>query len=49
MTLMKDIRESIKTDKFQEFVRNFMLDLYPDKDYPTWVRDSLSAVNISLL
>ncbi|XP_044266918.1 queuine tRNA-ribosyltransferase catalytic subunit [Tribolium madens] len=48
MTLMKDIRESIKKDKFPEFVRKFMLDLYPNKEYPTWVRDSLSAVNISL-
>ncbi|RZB54397.1 queuine tRNA-ribosyltransferase [Asbolus verrucosus] len=49
MSLMKDIRESIKTNKFPQFVAKFMLDLYPDKNYPTWIRDSLSAVNIKLL
>ncbi|CAH0557086.1 unnamed protein product [Brassicogethes aeneus] len=49
LRLMKCIRDSIKENKFPQFVAEFMLGVYPDKDYPTWIRDSLAAVNISLL
>jgi tRNA-guanine family transglycosylase len=49
MCLMKDIRESIKTNMFPDFVKKFMVEAYPDKNYPSWIRDSLSAVNIKLL
>ncbi|XP_018574043.1 queuine tRNA-ribosyltransferase catalytic subunit [Anoplophora glabripennis] len=49
LRLMRNIRESIHEDRFPAFVSNFMLDLYPDKNYPTWIRDSLKAVNIEVL
>lgn len=48
MSLMRSIRESIKKQEFPNFVRNFMAAAYPDKQYPSWVIDALSAVNISL-
>lgn len=49
LRLMKLIRNSISEGRFPEFVSNFMLNLYPDKRYPNWVKDSLKAVNISLI
>ncbi|XP_013776463.2 queuine tRNA-ribosyltransferase catalytic subunit 1-like [Limulus polyphemus] len=48
MSLMKSIRDSIKSDKFPVFVQEFMLKVYPKKDYPKWVTDALAAVNINL-
>ena len=30
MQLMRDIRESIKQDKFNEFVQSFMKTMFPD-------------------
>ncbi|CAH1117969.1 unnamed protein product [Phaedon cochleariae] len=49
MRLMRGIRDSVREERFPEFVRKFMLDLHPDRDYPSWIRESLSAVNIDLL
>lgn len=49
MKLMKDIRESIKQQKYPEFVQNYMLNVYPDKKYPTWIVNALQTVNITLL
>ncbi|CAB3368594.1 Hypothetical predicted protein [Cloeon dipterum] len=48
MRLMRGIRESIKEDKFPTFIQEFLNKLYPGKDYPKWVIDALSAVNINL-
>jgi queuine tRNA-ribosyltransferase len=48
LNLMKEIRESIKVDKFPEFVRRFMVAMFPSENYPSWVVDSLSSVNIHL-
>lgn len=48
LRLMKNIRNSIEEDKFPEFVKNFMDNLYPEKKYPSWIIDALNAVNISL-
>lgn len=48
MQLMKSIRDNIKENKFPEFVRKFMLDMYPCKNYPQWVIDALHSVNIEL-
>lgn len=45
---MKNIRESIKADKFPEFVQSFMDTLHPKGDYPQWAVDALSSVNIKL-
>ncbi|XP_033220822.1 queuine tRNA-ribosyltransferase catalytic subunit isoform X2 [Belonocnema kinseyi] len=48
MRLMRDIRDSIKAQKFPEFVKDFMSTLYPTKDYPTWIVDAMKAVDITL-
>lgn len=49
MKLMRDIRESIKEQRFPEFIQQYMLDVYPDKEYPPWIISALEAVNITLL
>lgn len=48
LNLMKDIRESIKAQKFPEFVQDFMSTMYPNKDFPSWVIVALQSVNITL-
>lgn len=48
MQLMRDIRESIKKDKFPEFVCSFMNTVYPDRSFPDWVVEALASVNIFL-
>ena len=48
MQLMRDIRESIKKDKFPEFVCSFMSRMYPDRTFPDWVVEALASVNIFL-
>ena len=48
MQLMRDIRESIKQDKFPEFVQGFMKRMFPDNIYPDWVKNALASVNILL-
>lgn len=49
LNLMRTLRESIAVDRFEEFVQNFMLRLYPDKNYPSWAVDAFKAVNLNLL
>ncbi|KAL1496962.1 hypothetical protein ABEB36_008005 [Hypothenemus hampei] len=49
LRLMRTIRENILNGTFVEFVQNFMSKIYPDKNYPSWIRDSLDAVHITLL
>lgn len=46
--LMNGIRESIKNRTFVDFVKNFMIEAFPDKKYPKWVIDALQAVSIQL-
>jgi len=48
MQLMKGIRDSIKENKFPEFVQAFMLNMYLDQKYPQWCVDALRSVNIEL-
>ena len=48
MQLMRDIRESIKQDKFPEFVQRFMKRMFPDNIYPDWAQKALASVNILL-
>lgn len=48
MKLMRNIRESILKQKFPEFIQDYMLCLYPLKNYPTWIVDALKSVNITL-
>ena len=48
MKLMHDIRESIKVDKFPEFVHKFMKRMFPDEIFPVWAKEALASVNIFL-
>ncbi|KAL3267393.1 hypothetical protein HHI36_011522 [Cryptolaemus montrouzieri] len=48
LRLMKGIRNSITQGNFPKFVADFMLKNYPDKNYPKWIKESLSTVNINL-
>lgn len=48
MRLMRSIRESIKQNRFPEFVKDFMRINYPDGQFPLWIVESLSSVNITL-
>lgn len=45
---MKNMREHIKNDTFDVFVKNFMRELHPKEDYPSWIVNSLASVNIHL-
>lgn len=47
--LMARTRQAIIDGVFESFVQNFMLDLYPDKNYPTWSRDALTSAGVKLL
>ncbi|XP_011700142.1 PREDICTED: probable queuine tRNA-ribosyltransferase [Wasmannia auropunctata] len=49
MKLMQDIRSSIKEQRFPRFIRDYMLTVYPNKDYPEWIVNALQAVNVTLL
>ena len=55
LKLMNDIRESIKNDKFPEFIYQFMAKQFQTddereiyKNVPKWIVDALKAVNIQL-
>lgn len=48
MSLMRSIRQSIKEQKFPEFVQNYMKKAHPDGKIPQWIIESLQAVNIEL-
>lgn len=48
MQLMRDIRESIKQDRFPEFVQGFMKTMFPDNSYPDWAVKALASINIIL-
>lgn len=45
---MQRIRRSIVENRFPEFVKNFMNNLYKAEPVPKWVVDALAAVNIKL-
>lgn len=49
MKLMKDIRQSIQEQRFPEFIQQYMLHLFPNKEYPSWIVDALETVNVTLL
>lgn len=48
MRLMRGIRESIKCDKFPEFIQRFFSDLYPAGDVPRWAVNALQSVNVHI-
>lgn len=47
-SLMKRTRQSILDGQFEAFVQNYMLELYPDRKYPSWSRDALTKAGITL-
>lgn len=46
--LMKRMRISIENGKFDEFVKNYMVKMFPNKNYPKWTIDALKVVGINL-
>ncbi|XP_037083311.1 queuine tRNA-ribosyltransferase catalytic subunit 1-like isoform X3 [Pollicipes pollicipes] len=48
LRLMKALRESIKEDRFPQFVHDFMKETYKDGLYPEWAVEALASVNIQL-
>ncbi|XP_070491938.1 queuine tRNA-ribosyltransferase catalytic subunit [Chironomus tepperi] len=47
LQLMRDMRDAIENDKFPEFVKTFMDELYPEEK-PKWIVDALKSVNVDL-
>ncbi|GBP41091.1 Queuine tRNA-ribosyltransferase catalytic subunit [Eumeta japonica] len=48
MNLMNTMRERIIDGSFPKFVTDFVNQVYPDRDYPSWVLNSLDSVGIKL-
>lgn len=48
LKLMADIRKSIESDTFPEFIQSYMKERFPDNSVPQWIRDALAAVNVQL-
>ena len=48
LSLMDRARNAIMKDKFPEFVKKFLLQLFPDCAYPIWVVNALKSVGISI-
>ncbi|ETL88238.1 queuine tRNA-ribosyltransferase [Phytophthora nicotianae] len=48
LNLMRRLRQSIIDEKFEQFVQNFMLQQFPDRNYPQWAVDALTEAKISL-
>ncbi|GMH38116.1 hypothetical protein BSKO_06000 [Bryopsis sp. KO-2023] len=48
MRLAREMRESIKEQRFPQFVRMFMKRQHPHGDIPQWIRDAMASVDISL-
>jgi len=48
LKLMEAVRDSIKDDRFPEFVKEFMSRLFPDRQYPTWAENAFNSVNVAL-
>ncbi|XP_004929252.2 queuine tRNA-ribosyltransferase catalytic subunit [Bombyx mandarina] len=48
MRLMRTMRENIENGTFPAFVQQFVNEVYPNGQYPTWVVNSLSSVGINL-
>ena len=44
----KDLRGSIRRGTFDTFVRDFMLQQFPSKNYPQWTVEALLAAGIAL-
>ncbi|KAJ0406007.1 hypothetical protein ATCC90586_001353 [Pythium insidiosum] len=49
LTLMRTLRQSIIDGNFEQFVQQFMINQFPDKQYPAWAVDALTEAGIRLL
>ena len=49
LTLMKKVRQAICDDSLPVWIQQFMLRLFPDKQYPGWAVNALSSVGVNLL
>lgn len=49
MRLMRTMRENITNGTFPKFVKGFVDEVYPDKNYPSWVVNSLQSVGINII
>jgi queuine tRNA-ribosyltransferase len=47
LQLMRDMRDAIDNDKFPEFIKTYMDELYPEEK-PKWIVDALKSVNVDL-
>ena len=46
---MEEVRDSIKADKFPEFVNTFMKEHFAEsEEVPKWIVEALKSVNIEL-
>ncbi|KYN17845.1 putative queuine tRNA-ribosyltransferase [Trachymyrmex cornetzi] len=45
---IKLMRDSIKEQRFPRFIQDYMLIIYSNEDYPTWIINALQAVNVTL-
>ncbi|KAL4145652.1 hypothetical protein PRNP1_013317 [Phytophthora ramorum] len=48
LNLMRRLRQSVLDGEFEPFVRTFMLQQFPNRDYPQWTVDALAEAKISL-
>lgn len=48
LNLMRDIRTAVIEDRFPAFIREFMRQMYVDREVPQWIRDALKSVNVDL-
>ncbi|XP_055606690.1 queuine tRNA-ribosyltransferase catalytic subunit-like [Uranotaenia lowii] len=46
LKLMSDMRESIKSNTFPNFIQSYMKQRYPDGKVPKWIVEALAAVNV---
>ena len=49
LRLSKEMREAIKEKRFGEFVRKFMIERFPTKKYPGWVKEAMVVAGIKLI
>lgn len=47
--LTNKARQAIIDGRFEQFVQQFMLNLYPNKEYPKWSYDALTFAGVKLL
>lgn len=48
LNLMRDIRTAVLEDRFPAFIRDFMRQMYVDREVPQWITDALKSVNVEL-